>query len=177
MNKKILKIFFLLIFLFNIIYFFDIIKQGGTMTKKDNIIIDEDTFTKITNENKDAYLKFLKENPLFVDVNDALENKKTKEESKIKNNLEEEKKLKLEKERELQERHKKDEDYRYVPSLVWLEMYLPRYELVYGEFKYSNDNLSNKQKCEELLTYFSDVCGITDIKDIYKKKPHRGFYR
>ena len=79
--------------------------------------------------------------------------------------------------KELEERHKKDEDYRYIPSLVWLEMYLPHYEVVFGEFKYSNNNLTNKQKCEELLTYFSDVCGITDIKDIYKRRPHRGFHR
>lgn len=147
------------------------------MTKKDNIIIDQETFTKITNEDKDEYLKFLNENPLFVDINDALESKRKAKEIETEKNIELEQQLLEQKSKELEERHKKDEDYRYIPSLVWLEMYLPRYELVYGEFEYSNDKLTNKQKCEELLTYFSDVCGITDVKDIYKKRPHRGFYR
>ena len=147
------------------------------MTKKDNIIIDEETFTKVTNEDKDEYLKFLNENPLFVDINDALESKRKTKEIESEKNIELEQQLLEQKSKELEERHKKDEDYRYVPSLVWLEMYLPRYELIYGEFEYSNDQLTNKQKCEELLTYFSDVCGITDVKDIYKKRPHRGFYR
>lgn len=74
----------------------------------------------------------------------------------------------------LEERHRKDEDYRYVPSLVWMEMYLPRFESRYGEFNYSSDDISNKQKCEELLDYFGNICGVSKIEEIYKKGSHRG---
>lgn len=143
----------------------------------DKIVIDQETYTSVTNEGKDEYLKFLRDNPFYIDVNEAIEKNKEKRQKQHQKELEQQEKYKLKKQKELEEKHQRDEDYRYIPSLVWLEMYLPRFEMVYGEFVYSKKELSNKQKCEELLNYFGEVCGITDIQDIFKMKPHKSSYR
>lgn len=69
----------------------------------------------------------------------------------------------------LEEQYRKAEDYRYVPRLVWMEMYLPRFEKKYGKFNYSSESISNKQKCQELLDYFGNICGINKVEEIYKR--------
>lgn len=148
------------------------------MTKYDDIIyIDEDTYYQITGEKDyNSYVEFLNNNKKFVDVT---KQRKTIFDDKIlkSDNIEIEKQKVQINAESLEEKHKQADDLRFFPSLIWLEMYLPRYELVYGCFNYSKEILTNKQKCEELLEYYGNICGITDIKDIFKKKPHKGFYR
>lgn len=127
------------------------------------IYIDEDTYFQITGINdKEEYKNFLKSNKRFVDVSKPKEEKSS---------------IIEEKNKELEEKHKKADDLRYIPSLIWLEQYLGRYEIVYGKFKYTSDKLSNKEKCEELLDYYSTVCGLDKIEDIFKKRPHKGIHR
>lgn len=155
------------------------------MTKHDDIIyIDEDTYYQIIGEeDKNSYVNFLENNPKFVDVTKPTENKKRK--SVYDNNIInkkismedqidlEDKQQKNETQISLEERHQRTEDLRYMPYLIWLEMYLPRHERVFGAFEYSDDQITNKQKCEELLNYYSSTCGITNIEEIYRTRGHR----
>lgn len=137
------------------------------MTKENDFIyIDEDTYFKIiSKEDKSDYQRFLKDNPQFIDV------------TKKKTTLE---KVKQEvisnKEKELEEKHKRADDFRYIMPLIWLEQYLDRYKTIYGEFKYSKDNLTNQEKCEELIKYY-EKCGCNRVEEIFKRKPHRGISR
>ena len=64
----------------------------------------------------------------------------------------------------------------YEPMRIWLEQYLDRYKTIYGEFKYSKDNLTNQEKCEELIKYY-EKCGCNRVEEIFKRKPHRGISR
>ena len=136
--------------------------------------IDFETYEQLTSETKDDYVNFLKNNPSFIDTKEAILSNIKKKQELEQEKIKQQHDYMVQKQKQLEERHRKDEDYRYIPSLVWLEMYLPRYELEFGKFDYSNKELTNKQKCEELLNYFGSVCGITDIKDIFKRKPRRG---
>ena len=129
-------------------------------------MIDENTYNQFNDNSLDTYEDFLKSNPIVTDYSSWLKKNNKKSDEKI-----ESKKVELDK------KLKKDEDYRYIPSLVWMEMYLPRFEMVYGKFNYSKNDLTNKQKCEELLNYYAKKCGIKKINEIYKKKPHRGILR
>lgn len=142
------------------------------MTKHDDIIyIDEDTYYQIIGEeDQNSYVNFLANNPKFVDVTKPIESKKRKTiyDSNIINN-----ESNIEDQITLKERHQKTDDLRFMPHLIWLEMYLPRHEKVFGNFEYSSDQITNKEKCEELLEYYSSTCGITDIEDIFKRA-HRG---
>lgn len=138
------------------------------MTKKN---IDNNTLTQVINEDKDQYLKFLRDNP-----NMSVKEYRDKFEQEKINRQKEMEEYNLKRKKELDEKHQKDEDYRYIPSLVWLEMYLPHFEIDYGKFNYSKDDISNKRKCEELLYYFSNICGVTNIRQIFRKKSHRRRY-
>ncbi len=137
------------------------------MTKENDFIyIDEDTYFKIIGKkDKSDYQRFLKDNPQFIDI------------TKKKTTLE---KVKQEvisnKEKELEEKHKRADDFRYIMPLIWLEQYLDRYKTIYGEFKYSKDNLTNQEKCEELIKYY-EKCGCNRVEEIFKRKPHRGISR
>ena len=128
--------------------------------------MDKNTYNQFNDNSLDTYESFLESNPFVTDYSSWLKKNNKKEKDKI-----ETKKI------ELDEKLKKDEDYRYIPSLVWMEMYLPRFEMVYGKFTYSKSDISNKQKCEELLHYYETKCGIKNVQEIYKKKPHKGILR
>ena len=134
-----------------------------------NYIIDEDTYRQF--DEQGDYDNFLKDNSAFKDKNTYLYEIK----DNGKNITEEKQKLEEKKQKLLEERHKKDEDYRYFMHVFWMEQYLPRFEEQYGEFSYPSDNLTNQQKCEALLKYYGDTCNITNIQDIFKRRPHKGF--
>ena len=135
--------------------------------------IISDIFTKVENEEKDIYLKFLNDEPLFEDLSMRIAKKNKKiEEEKLKKEQEQER-LKQVKEEYLKQLYKKDEDYRYMIKIVWLETHIKDFENIYGPFSYSTSNLSYQEKYEELLEYFGDVCGISNVEDI--RKPHRSF--
>ncbi len=128
-------------------------------------MIDENTYNQVNDNTLDSYESFIESNPIVTDFSSWLK-KNNKREEKI-----ESKKV------ELDEKLKKDEDYRYIPSLVWMEMYLPRFEMVYGKFKYSKNGITNKQKCEELLHYYEKKCGVKRVEEIIRKRPHKGILR
>lgn len=134
------------------------------MTKQDRInYIDKNTYYKlIGEEDEESYINFLNNNPNFVDI-DKHNTRKTIFDSNI-SSIENKKAI---------ENNQKIDDYRYGPYLIWLELYLPRFETVYGKFNYSNENITMKQKCEELLNYYANRCNIENIEEI-KKKPHKG---
>lgn len=137
------------------------------MTKENDLIeIDEDIYFKISGkEDKSDYQRFLKDNPQFIDV------------TKKKTTLEKVKQeVILNKEKELEEKHKRADDFRYFFHVTWLEQYLDRYKTIYGEFKYSKDNLTNQEKCDELIEYYYK-CGCNSVEEILKRKPRRGLSR
>ncbi|MBP3766635.1 MAG: hypothetical protein J6G98_05590 [Bacilli bacterium] len=134
-----------------------------------DIMIDENTYNQVNDNTLDSYENFIESNPIVDDYSSWLKKNKTSKSSvEITNQV---------KKRELDEKLKKDEDYRYIPSLVWMEMYLPRFEVAYGKFTYSKSDISNKQKCEELLKYYSSKCGVKKIDEIFKRRPHKGILR
>ncbi len=123
---------------------------------KETIFIDQNIYQAISGKkSRKSYETFLENNPNFVDLNYSSK-KEIKEDVIAKEKIQ----------KELEQNLEKTEDYRYVMNLIWLEMYLPKYERKYGAFKYSNENMTNREKCEELLEYYADVCGIGDIKKI-----------
>lgn len=130
-----------------------------------DIMIDEN-INQVNTNTLDNYESFIESNPIVTDFSSWLKKNNKKDEEK-----KEVKKI------ELDEKLKKDDDYRYIPSLVWMEMYLPRFEKAYGKFSYSKSDISNKQKCVELLHYYEIKCGIKKVEEIYKKRPHKGILR
>ena len=131
-----------------------------------DIMIDENTYNQVNDNTLDNYENFIESNPIVTDFSSWLK----------KNNKKDEEKIEIKKNK-LEEQLKKDEDYRYFMYLYWLELYLPRFEMRYGQFNYSNSELSNKQKCVELLHYYETECGIKKVEEIFKRKPHRGILR
>jgi hypothetical protein len=132
--------------------------------------IDEDSYMQITNEDEEGFKSFLDRNKKVVDITP----RKKVLDSNI-TGIVKEKPITLEsidKKEELVIKHQKDDDHRYIFCLFWLEQYLPRFELAFGEFHYSKEGLSNKEKCIELQRYFEDVCKIKNVEDIRKKSVH-----
>lgn len=140
---------------------------GGSMTKDNEIVyIDSDTYYQIIgSQDEESYKNFLINNPRFKDINS--QRKSVYSENIVAKPVVEESK-KISEKTKLQCQHEKDEDYRYFPHRFWLEQYLPRFEMTYGKFFYSSDNLTNKAMCEELLIYYSEVCHIDNIENIKK---------
>lgn len=137
--------------------FFCIMLKGGSMKYP----IDEDTFSQIFGSESD-YDTFLKENPVFTRDESVKKEKKKKTTSEWKSD-------------NIKSIHSIDDFYQFL-YLTWLELYLPRYELKYGEFQYSKDSeeMTNLEKINELLDYFVD-CGVgTNIEEI-RKSSFRGF--
>lgn len=133
------------------------------------LYIDNDSYNQITGETEEEFKSFLKRNDCAVDItprkkvfdNNIVETVKSDSSESVPSKKE-----------ELELKHKQDEDHRYIFTLFWLEQYLPRFELTFGEFRYSKDNLSNKEKCLELQKYFEDVCNISNVEDIRKRSVH-----
>ena len=139
----------------------DFIKNNSEFTDYDTWISER------KNQNtKDEYDEYIKTNPISTDISSWLKKKSKIDEEKI-----EVRQAKLDVQLE------KDDDYKYVIELIWMEMYLPRFEMKYGKFNYSEKATTNKTKCEELLHYYAYTCGLKNIKEIYKKKPHKGMFR
>lgn len=142
------------------------------MTKNEEIIyIDKETYYQIIGqEDEQSYINFLKNNPKFVNFTN--QRKSIFSENIVQKECAVEEVKEIPKKTKLQIQHEKADDYRYFPHRIWLEQYLPRFEMVYGKFFYSNENLSNKEKCQELLTYYSEVCHINNIEDIKNSSAH-----
>ena len=141
------------------------------MTKDNDIIyIDSDIYYQITGiVDEKSYQNFLDKNPRFKDINKGKQRKSVYSENIVLNSQNDVTKLtsiEEKKKTNLEFQHEKDEDYRYFPHRIWLEQHLPKFEKVYGKFFYSSENLTNKRMCEELLSYYSEVCHIENVEDI-----------
>lgn len=126
---------------------------GGSM--KEYYEIDRDTFHQIFGS--DDYNKFLERNSSFCNVH-------FEKEKYIKNVKQTEDKIITP--------CTTTREFKNFLMLTWLELYLPRFEIKYQRFQYSDPNLSIVQKIDELLEFYSN-CGITNICEIPKKSMRR----
>ena len=129
---------------------------------------EENIFTQITNEEKDIYLKYLKDESLFDGLSVRIKRKNEKIEEEKTRLQKEKEQLEQLKQKNLEEKLKKDNDYMYMPRTMWLETYVEHFEKLYGPFYYSTNDLLYQEKYKELLDYFEGTCGISNVEDILK---------
>ena len=122
--------------------------------------MDYDTYNQIIGGSLADYLEFLKENPTVVDPSMSVQKASQKEEKKMEKTAKPEKTI-------------KNEDYRYTIGVIVLETYLPRFEMKYGEFKYSSEDITNEQRYMELKNYFNNICEVNSIDDLIKKSSYK----
>lgn len=128
------------------------------------IIIEENNFIQMTNQDTESYIRELDERVSLGHIDVDL--KEVKRENQVQ----------TEQQKRLEEAYEKAEDYNYMPYCHWLETFIPYYAKKYGPFNYSSNDLTNKQKIAELLNYYNKIHILNETEDIRKKKPHRGLF-
>ena len=121
----------------------------------DIVYLDKDTFLEITGKTEKEYYYFLKTHPKYINPDIEKEHKlplSEKEKETIKNNP----------------NKKHNDDIDFLIPLTILKLLLPKYEIVYGKFSFSSEELSNELKCHEILKYLKEVCGVKNNEEIGK---------